>query len=455
MKFNCPQCNKPYLIADERVRGKILKIRCKNCSTVITVREGMEPAGPVGPRPRPSSAAAASAQGRPMTEPVELTGRDLGRPETAQRLSSSLLEADDDALPPLDDEWYVSVDGVQEGPFSLDRARDWVAGRGSEDEVYCWRDTFDDWLPIEDVADLQNARRVSKLALRAPPVGKTPSPNAMRAPPERAVSAPDADLFGGEDESMTTIDPRPFIAMGERPPAPGPAVEDEADDEPIVRLIVADDDGAPALPTERPVQARPLNMPGIASASADQASAAPRAWLSDALSGPQPALRLPAPYPTMSAAHPAGAAPAPARSGRRVVLVVALVLAVIASGLGAFLLVRKLVGTDGGSFWPGDTADSALPPLRPEDVSAALQRPESQSALKHCYDRARQDSPELEIGRIDLDLTVSPGGQVERVSLSHHAETAFGACLLDSIRTWTFDASSAGVTARIPLIFGS
>jgi predicted Zn finger-like uncharacterized protein len=39
MKFHCDRCNTRYSIADERVRGKILKVRCKGCSAVITVRE--------------------------------------------------------------------------------------------------------------------------------------------------------------------------------------------------------------------------------------------------------------------------------------------------------------------------------------------------------------------------------------------------------------------------------
>src|SRR5512140_2109938 len=41
VKFLCDRCNTRYSIGDERVRGKILKIRCKNCANVITVREGM------------------------------------------------------------------------------------------------------------------------------------------------------------------------------------------------------------------------------------------------------------------------------------------------------------------------------------------------------------------------------------------------------------------------------
>jgi predicted Zn finger-like uncharacterized protein len=473
MKFNCPQCNKPYLIADERVRGKILKIRCKSCSTVITVREGMEQGAPAGRRARPPSATAAAGQARPVSESaaidaVEVSTRDLGRSETAHRLSSALLDGDDDAPPPPDDEWYLSVDGVQDGPFSVERAREWIANRGTDDEIYCWRDTFDDWLPIDDVPELQGARRVSKLALRAPPMGRTPAFDSMKSP-ERVAGGPDLDMFG-EDDGMTTIDPRPFAGMAERGLAPAAAAAAEADDEPVVRVIIAGAEPvdpvaltAPApiqaMPSERPVLGRPLSMPGIAAASAgagnEPSQAAPRAWLSDPLSGPSPALRLPAPYPTVGDAQPVGAASAAVRGGRRTGLVVVLLLAVIGSGLGAYLLVRNFVQSDdAGAARRGDAADSALPPLHPEDVSAALQRPENQAALKQCYDRARQDSPDLQIGRLDLDLSVSPTGQVARVSLSRLGDTRFGTCLIENIQTWTFPASSTGVTARIPLIFG-
>src|ERR1043166_678517 len=41
VKFLCDRCKTQYSIGDDRVRGKILKIRCKNCGNVITVREGM------------------------------------------------------------------------------------------------------------------------------------------------------------------------------------------------------------------------------------------------------------------------------------------------------------------------------------------------------------------------------------------------------------------------------
>ena len=39
MKFLCDSCGTKYSIADDRVKGRVLKIRCKKCDFVITVRE--------------------------------------------------------------------------------------------------------------------------------------------------------------------------------------------------------------------------------------------------------------------------------------------------------------------------------------------------------------------------------------------------------------------------------
>ena len=40
MKIVCDKCATKYSIADEKVRGKVFKIRCKKCSHVIVVKGG-------------------------------------------------------------------------------------------------------------------------------------------------------------------------------------------------------------------------------------------------------------------------------------------------------------------------------------------------------------------------------------------------------------------------------
>ena len=38
MKIVCDNCSTKYSIADEKVRGKVFKIRCKKCSHIIVVK---------------------------------------------------------------------------------------------------------------------------------------------------------------------------------------------------------------------------------------------------------------------------------------------------------------------------------------------------------------------------------------------------------------------------------
>ena len=38
MRFQCEFCQAPYVLPDERVRGKVLKIRCRQCNGIMTVR---------------------------------------------------------------------------------------------------------------------------------------------------------------------------------------------------------------------------------------------------------------------------------------------------------------------------------------------------------------------------------------------------------------------------------
>ena len=49
MKFNCQQCGAKYQIADERVAGKLVRMKCRKCSEQIRVRARKMPDGSVTP----------------------------------------------------------------------------------------------------------------------------------------------------------------------------------------------------------------------------------------------------------------------------------------------------------------------------------------------------------------------------------------------------------------------
>jgi predicted Zn finger-like uncharacterized protein len=312
VKFLCDRCKTRYSIGDERVRGKILKIRCKNCANVITVREGMEadtqddaarakkttgvpaplserstpgdarsprtltpvaspspgsPASPAGPASpgrigSPASPAAAGRLGSPASvgsakDPVRGDRPRAGAPPAAEvprtERSRSALPAEpartepadraravgstrragasDDASrrpataaaqasrdepvsalgaafasamakppPALDEEWYVSIDGEQAGPYSLAEAQHWVAQRPYDAELHCWSEGFDDWLPVDKVSHFRGLRK------RPPPATPPPVPRlggvAARAPLGSPVEDEPKPLFAATMASL-------------------------------------------------------------------------------------------------------------------------------------------------------------------------------------------------------------------------------------------------------------
>src|SRR5580698_5258826 len=92
VKFLCDRCKTRYSICDDRVRGNILKIRCKNCANVITVREGMTVDEEVG-RGRPTTAA-----------PLNPAGPQV---PAGGALASAFAQQLAKPPPALEVEWYV------------------------------------------------------------------------------------------------------------------------------------------------------------------------------------------------------------------------------------------------------------------------------------------------------------------------------------------------------------
>ena len=179
MKFLCDRCKTRYSIGDDRVRGKILKIRCKNCANVITVREGMT-----------AEDAGESSRGRPTTgAPLASASAPAG-----SALASAFAQQVAKPPPALEEEWYVSIDGEQSGPFSLADAQRWIAGKAFDADVHCWSEGFDDWLPVDKVSHFRGLRK------------KPPAPTAPPPLPRAATGRTGAAMAVREEE------PKPLFA---------------------------------------------------------------------------------------------------------------------------------------------------------------------------------------------------------------------------------------------------
>lgn len=112
MKIVCESCGAKYSIADEKVAGKVFKIRCKRCSEVIVVRGDQQPPE-----------------------------------EDATRVYDYAVDA----------VWHVVVNGEQQGPFSPPQIGEMLTNAQIDWEAYVWREGFDNWLPARDVPDLVEA----------------------------------------------------------------------------------------------------------------------------------------------------------------------------------------------------------------------------------------------------------------------------------------------------------
>ncbi len=115
MKIVCDNCSAKYSIADEKVAGKVFKIRCKKCTNVIVVR---------GDQLGAEEQAAAPAQG---------------------------FDYGGEAV------WHVVIDGDQQGPYAPAQIGQLLTDGSIDWEAYVWREGFDGWKPARDVPELVTA----------------------------------------------------------------------------------------------------------------------------------------------------------------------------------------------------------------------------------------------------------------------------------------------------------
>ena len=121
MKITCESCGAKYTIADDKVRGRKVKIRCKGCGTPIVV-DGQASSG--GAEPVSSEAAPVSVE-----------------PPASPSLSYEF-------------EWSVNLSDTEQLTLSTQQIIErWHAGQITAD-AFVWREGMADWQPILESADL-------------------------------------------------------------------------------------------------------------------------------------------------------------------------------------------------------------------------------------------------------------------------------------------------------------
>lgn len=149
MKIVCDSCGAKYSIADEKVAGKVFKIRCKKCSAVIVVKGDQEES------------------------------------DEATRVYDYGSEA----------VWHVVVGGDQQGPVTPRQLGEMLAAGTIDWEAYVWREGMDGWQAAKDVEPLVNAIMAESEGASAPQAGRA-SEGQMFA----GSSDMGADPFAGGDD---------------------------------------------------------------------------------------------------------------------------------------------------------------------------------------------------------------------------------------------------------------
>ena len=202
MKFVCDGCKTRYSIADEKVRQRILRIRCKTCGHVITVQSGEVISGPQDASARLASGAGAGAGASSASAARPSSGP--SRPPAGHR------------------EWFVAVDGKEQGPFGRSAAAKIIVSLKPEQSVRVWKEGMDGWKRPKDVAII--AQEISDL--KRSPVGPpadapTPAPRAGSSSAPRSAPSP-PDLGSGVPAPGSRPKPLPTGSSGSGPKLPQP-----------------------------------------------------------------------------------------------------------------------------------------------------------------------------------------------------------------------------------------
>lgn len=132
MNVTCDKCNKRYSIADDKVRGKSVKIRCKQCQNLISVQ---------GPAPEPAAAVGMAPSGSTATQSA-------ASPWAGEETTRAMPAMDASA------QWFAMVKGKQVGPLDLKGLEGKVKTGELTLRTYLWKHGMGDWKRASDVPEV-------------------------------------------------------------------------------------------------------------------------------------------------------------------------------------------------------------------------------------------------------------------------------------------------------------
>ena len=201
MRIVCDTCGAKYSIPDEKVQGKVFKVRCKKCTNVILV-------DPTVAQPADDDAA-------------RVTG------------SHASPQPEDAAV------WYAVIDGAQAGPMSMGEFEAQASIGAVDRETFAWRDGMADWLRVSEIPELARLLRqpAAAVAVAAPEPVAQVAPAAYEPAP-KPVAAAEAPTFATGTVALGALQVEASPALEATPAEPPAAHEPEP--------AVASEQAAPA-----------------------------------------------------------------------------------------------------------------------------------------------------------------------------------------------------------------
>jgi predicted Zn finger-like uncharacterized protein len=176
MKITCDSCGAKYTIADDKVRGRKVKIRCKGCGTPIVV-DGAQQSGGAAPATDDSSNEVDASL------PIEVAGGSVA---------------------PSAGEWSVNLSETDQRTLSTQQLiQGWADGTVTAD-AFVWKEGMSDWLPILECAELNQLLTApppqpAAAAAKVAPASARPAASAARVSGGRGQVG--TDLFAGVEQA--------------------------------------------------------------------------------------------------------------------------------------------------------------------------------------------------------------------------------------------------------------
>ncbi len=229
MQFVCNSCKAKYTISADRVSGKVLKIRCRECGEIIEIRGDGLAAGTLlddGGRKKAQSSKDLSdkykvsslrdkfkesfaAKGAGQLPTATGPRHEPPGPPPSPKPQRPAAPVREKGEVPDPKRWYVSMHNQPVGPISKTRVRQLLKKKELVPGALVWREGLDDWKPLDTCDELSDL--IQEIADQKPSV-----PEREEAGQDREPAAPPGPV----------PPPIPVAKAAGSGPAPGPVEPD-------------------------------------------------------------------------------------------------------------------------------------------------------------------------------------------------------------------------------------